>query len=222
LHDSYGPFMQPFLSQRFRRLRSSWQSFVDEAVVDLERPDVVILMRAERMLSQPPDIDYRTTGDWSNSTLTPELAAWRLAPGSVPPAIQGTGMARLELAEGANTWTTTTRSDHLIVDVGADGVLNQRYAVVYEIEAAEAGNLGLWLGSPGSREWQLGGHVPTTLRQGLNSDVIVLPARRNSGRILVRMGPPGSWRIRRFEVHAIGTITRRESQSSDVPTIRSK
>lgn len=202
LHDSYGPFLLPFLSQRCSRLRSTWQSWIDEPIVDLERPDVVLMLRAERMLSQPPDADARTTGTRTRETLAPEDAIWKLAGADPLPSIEGG--ARFEASDGATLWKTAAWTDRFVVDLGSAMRPGERLAILFEIEAPRDGNLDLWLGSPGENEWSGNRHLPIKLAQGRNSEVVVLPDEGFTGRILLRVGPVGSWTFQRLEVHALG------------------
>jgi len=203
LHDSYGPFIQPFLAQSCRRLRSSWQSFVDGTIVDVERPEVVLFLKAERMLARPPDLDppwASTIG--SGRARSQDDAIWRLdATTAATPEIFGD--ARF-LADGIDTlWRTRDWKDRFIIPLPMDKLDGRRLAVEYEIDAPRSGRLDVWIGTEGSHEWGGKGVSPITLAAGLNSGAVVLSDISTTGRILVRVGPAGTWRFRTLAVRAI-------------------
>ncbi len=196
LHDSYGLFVHPFLLQRSRRLRAEWRSFVNEAVVELERPDIVLMVKAERMLVYPPEKDIRGSGSDVQRELGPASLRWSLRAANPPPIVHGD--ARLG-ADGA--WTTSAWSDRLEVETG--GVLGpEDLAVVHlDVVAPKDGVLELWSSEVGQLGWSKERRTVVGLVRGRNDRSIALPFANHGGRLLVRMGPKGEWRIRAFEFH---------------------
>lgn len=53
--DSFTEYLIPYLKESFRRLVLVWNPFVDYALVEEERPDLVLNVMAERFLLQVPD-----------------------------------------------------------------------------------------------------------------------------------------------------------------------
>jgi hypothetical protein len=88
LHDSFGPYLQPFLAQRCRELRCLWQGWVPEAVVDRQRPDVVVMIKAERNLIYAPADDQRSLDRLTGAEFEAGLPVWSLADGP-PPRVEG-------------------------------------------------------------------------------------------------------------------------------------
>ena len=60
--DSFGHALRPFLSEHFQRAFYSWQVLFDPAVIEGERPGVVLQELVERSLMEdfPPDPDEVT------------------------------------------------------------------------------------------------------------------------------------------------------------------
>ncbi|MCY2961580.1 MAG: hypothetical protein NTY35_15565 [Planctomycetota bacterium] len=205
LHDSYGPFIQPYLAQSCRRLRSAWQSFIDGAIVEVERPDVVLLLKAERMLAWPPDVDRWPSSLGSSANRPADAAVWALdAATTVIPEILGD--ARFQ-ADGEDTlWATKDWKDRFVVQLPADAIRGRRLAFEYELDAPQDGKLDVWIGAEGPKEWSDQGMSPLPLVAGHNKGGIVLPDLRTTGRLMVRVGPVGTWRFRRLAVRAVGPV----------------
>src|SRR5262249_47492351 len=55
--DSYTGHLVPMLSEHFRRVVYVWDYSFDRAMVERERPDVVIQELVERILKDPPPVD---------------------------------------------------------------------------------------------------------------------------------------------------------------------
>jgi hypothetical protein len=60
--DSFGDYLQPFLSGAFSRATWLWTRTIDMPLIERERPDVVIQVVAERFLAQIPYGDVLKTG----------------------------------------------------------------------------------------------------------------------------------------------------------------
>jgi hypothetical protein len=71
--DSFGHALRPFLSEHFQRAFYSWQVLFDPAVVERERPSVVVQEMVERSLMEdfPPDPDD-VTRSLSHPVPTPQ------------------------------------------------------------------------------------------------------------------------------------------------------
>lgn len=201
LHDSYGPIIQPFLAQRTSRLRSQWESAVPEAVVDAERPDVVLMIRAERMLSLPPAPDDLRDpppypGSDADSTRT-----WSLTPEGPLPSVDGDG--HFDVGPTGLRWTSNDRFDLFRIDTGLPVESGDVVVFEYEVDAAARGNLEVYA-NPGGAESLKGKrlvHVP--LAEGSNRGRVVLPTADFDGHARVRLGPAGTWRIGRLEFQVV-------------------
>jgi alginate O-acetyltransferase complex protein AlgJ len=60
--DSFGDYLQPFVSSAFARTTWLWTRTIDMRLIERERPDVVIQVVAERFLAQLPYGDVLETG----------------------------------------------------------------------------------------------------------------------------------------------------------------
>lgn len=196
LHDSFGPFMHPFLLQRCSRLRSEWRTSVNEAVVELEQPDIVLMVKAERMLVYPPEPDIQGAGADVTWELGPASLRWSLRSANPPPTVHGD--ARLG-ADG--TWTTTAWSDRLEIETGGELGPNDMAVVHLDLIAPADGLLEMWSSGPGETGWSKQRRTAVGLVRGRNDRSIAMPFPNHGGRLLVRLGPKGAWRIRRFEFH---------------------
>lgn len=200
LHDSYGPFLHPFLAQRARRLRSQWQSWVPEDVVDVERPDVVLMVKAERMLSQPPEADKHTVARPLDAPAEPDAKVWSLVGAPEFPRIVGN--ARMEAGADCVVWTTQDRMDHFVARATRAVDPAESMVVSYEIDAPAKGHLEVWASRTGTVGWAGKNSVHVPLVAGRNAGEVLLPVQGFGGEALVRLGPPGEWRIRRLEMRA--------------------
>ncbi|MBL8861814.1 MAG: hypothetical protein JNK02_07350 [Planctomycetes bacterium] len=216
-HDSNGPFLHPFLSASVRRLRATWRASVDRALVAAERPDVVVLLRAERMLSLPPDPDVL-------DGLVPERAdstpRWSLAAGAARVEVLEAG--QLEPTEGGTRWTSTAWSDRFVVDLTGLVAPGEGLGVDCELEGEGAGVLDLVPGVAGPDEWNGPGAVALRFQAGRLRESVAFPAGAPSGRLVVRVGPAGAWLFRRLEVRAWRAPAALQASSESGPTIRSK
>jgi len=198
LHDSYGPFVHPFLVQRSRRLRGEWRTFVNEAVVELERPDIVFMLKAERMLVYPPERDISGSGSDVRRELGPATLRWSLRSANPPPTVHGDAQLG---ADGS--WTTSSWSDRLEVETGALLGPDELGVVHLDVIAPKDGVLELWSSTPGQLGWFKDRRTVVGLVRGRNDRSIALPFPGHGGRLMVRMGPKGMWRIRTFEFHVL-------------------
>lgn len=200
VHDSYGGMLHPFLAQSCRRLRSTSRVAVDELVVELERPDVVIMMVAERMISGWPERDHRMPDEHAGERWQGGETVWRLAVDGPPLAEPDAGT--FDDRGDALVWTSDERGDHFLIDVPRAPGGRERLAIAYEIDAPHDGLLELWTRVEGSRVGPKSVALPVRLLRGTNTGVVVLEPDPATSRLLVRLGPPGSWTLRELEIRA--------------------
>ncbi len=201
LHDSYGPFIQAFLAQRTSRWRSQWESGVPEAVVDAEHPDVVLMIRAERMLSMPPAPDDMRDPPPEAGADADATQTWSLAADRPLPSAEGDG--RFEVAPSGLRWTAKNRLDLFRVDTGLSVESGDVVVFEYELEAASNGNLEIYA-NPGGAEALAGKRLlHVTLVEGRNAGRVVLPTSEFDGHARVRLGPAGTWRIDELEIQVV-------------------
>lgn len=201
VHDSHGTFVQPFLAQACRRLRASWRTSIDELVVDLERPDVVLMIRAERMLSVPPTPDLETTAGRARASIASVEPVWSVERDFERARTLGHG--RFDRIASGLTWTSRERGDRFVVEVQKPADPRARFAVSYEIDSTVASRVDLWLAVEGANQLPWNANVPGNLAAGRNVECVVLEALEPTGRVLVRFGPAGTWTLRRFDVHVL-------------------
>jgi hypothetical protein len=189
-------FVHPFLLERSRRLRAEWRSRVNEAVVELERPDIVLMVKAERMLVYPPEEDIHGSGSDPRREYGPETLRWSLRESKPPPIVHGDAQLG---ADGS--WTTSAWSDRLEIETG--GVLgpDDLPVVHLDVVAPREGVLELWSSQEGQRGWAKDRRTTVGLARGRNDRSIALPFADHGGRLMVRLGPAGKWKIRAFEFH---------------------
>lgn len=200
-HDSHGPFLHPFLSASVRRLRASWATTFDESIVDAERPDVVVMLRAERLLSRAPDA-YRSSVLGPSRALEPEQAVFAL--GADRACVEVVGAGAFAADEHGVTWTAGAWDDRFVISLAGRVRDAGRVVVVADVEGPGAGNLDLAPGGErGPTEFAGARNVPVRLAAGRNRETVVVGDVVADGRLLVRIGPPGTWRFRRLEIHAL-------------------
>jgi hypothetical protein len=71
--DSFGEPLRPFLSESFQRLVYAPEYVFDPALVERERPDVVIQLMVERKLAEDPPVDPPLGGDEVRSVRAPTM-----------------------------------------------------------------------------------------------------------------------------------------------------
>ncbi len=200
LHDSYGPFLHPFLAQRARRVRSHWQTWVPEDVVDVEHPDVVLMIKAERMVSQAPEADAQTLARPDGSSPDAGSPVWTLADARAHARIEGN--ARLEADADGVEWTAQDRRDCFVAQATRGVRADESLVVSFEIDAPAMGHIEFWASRTGTPGWAGKNSVHVPLVAGRNVGDVVLPVQGFGGEALVRLGPPGAWRIRRLDFRA--------------------
>jgi hypothetical protein len=199
-HDSFGVFMHPFLLERSRRLRAEWRSRVNEAIVELEHPDIVLMVKAERMLVYPPEADIRGSESDVRRELGPASLRWSLRESlrsaKPPPIVHGAAQLG---ADGS--WSTSSWSDRLEIETGGALGPGDLAVVHLDVIAPREGVLELFSSQEGQLGWSKQRSTVVGLVSGRNDRSIALPFPDHGGRLMVRLGPAGEWRIRTLEFH---------------------
>lgn len=205
VHDSFGPFLQPFLAEHCRKLRCTWQYAIPEDVVEREKPDIVVQMYVERDLMHEPlqlptgiervdraAFDALRSVDW---TLDPHGAGLQPLGGlRVEPADSdaGRGVALVSDATGKPSVGRVVISG-VAVPKGVWPVVH--LAVTCPEETA----FELWYTTSASPEFSRRNGAVLPLQPGRNDLVFALRAEDFGGAVCLRPGSRGG----RFVLHAL-------------------
>ncbi len=213
IHDSFGELLRPLLAQHFSRLVCLWTAAFDPALIERERPDVVIQLQVERVLAgvtpgeSPLDTPARLAEEFERAATTVfdfralpqpitrgELRGTRLDDGSTE--LVGTGDGQLylpALALPPRTWAVCRFQ--LDSDQPCDLVLE--FLTSEQRKEFEAGLERAW-----SKQARA---LRRRLEPGTNVVLFKLLVADLWGPLRVSISPPkGSLRLVSLEVRAVG------------------
>ena len=203
LHDSFGPMLRILLGERCSELTSSWTpEFPTEQFV-AARPDVVLEMRSERILTTP-------FPKWSEAAIPlPGEAFEKMSevgsPGAMLSAAVGFGGARVSAVEdGALALDAEPGFDKLLLPEVSLPEQASAYLRV-ELTSPRETMLSVWYTTRTEREYRQNNVVRVPVAAGRNDLRFLLPVRGIAGRLLLAPGePPGRYLVHAVEVRAGG------------------
>ncbi len=206
VHDSFGQSLGDLLPESFRRLAAYWSIRSDLADVDREQPDVFIQLYVERSLALMNPETYRLHAEgcerdsFDGSTkrlfrLDPDEAGAQLSTAESSPLSRGT-----DGASGGASWRVVAeRSDLLLPKLefppDADAV------VAIDLEAPAKTQIFL-LDEDAGRSAPSRRAI-TPVDPGRNHLYVRLGAASIRGRLAIRPGVPGAYRIRGLEIRLV-------------------
>lgn len=207
LHDSFGPFLRPFLSERCSRLISLWSYTFPKELIWSERPQVVIQMYTERSLAWGPWPSTREAAAIDAHAF--EFLAPVLAPvdfsvdlgGFVPFA--GTRIVPAAETDGGGLAIETT-SEGAMVYFPAFEAPEDAFTVLHlDVTSPSATAMEIMYTTRASPAHDRQKHLQAFLQAGRNDLYFDLPVKGIAGTLLVRPGAePGRYVIHRIEARA--------------------
>ena len=148
----------------------------------------------------PPELDHRWPEEHARDRWRSGDVVWSLAVDGPPLAVPDAGT--FDDRGDALVWTSAGSRDGFLLDLPPAHGARERLAIAYEIDASQGSVLALWTRVVGTEEVPTSVQLPVRLLRGKNTGIVVLDPDPSARRLLVRLGPPGSWTLRELEVRA--------------------
>jgi alginate O-acetyltransferase complex protein AlgJ len=203
LHDSFGPWLREPLAEHAQRLRTLWdeQSPIERIVGDA--PSIVIELRSERRLLQPPLWLYDPLESLAPETYAalPELARLPAGPDSIGGIAPYAG-SRIERAAGDSVRIVSDGSERVLLD-GWEHAPAGRLALHLVLRAPAATAATIWYQTSAEPRFHPRRRNVLQLAAGTNELFLRLPESGIAGPLLFQPGGlPGEYVIERFEARS--------------------
>jgi hypothetical protein len=205
-HDSFGPSIEPLVSECFNR--STWlhSSDFDTDLIEEEKPDLVMQVYVERVFAQPQfeipaDVAKAPVSSVRRPPRSFELR-YRLDPSKSTPELEGVGRTRVEREREADEdflSVTTEEGSDLVALPDFDWPSHGHTLVDFDITAPFAADLTVFYLCGGNHEYNRRDSETVHLIHGRNHVSLVLLTSGLHGRMRFR---PGN-EVGRFRVYGL-------------------
>lgn len=198
VHDSFGAIPRSVLPRAFSRATFLWQHDFPAERIARERPEVVLLLLAERFLLRPP---WPILGGERDRDLVAELAAAhgelaRYGPAELARLCDARGPIEVH-ADAAGLHLRETEPGGLLLLPAISASPEFALVLQFEVEIATASGLGVLFGTRDEPEYVRGRVVRAPVEAGRSLVTVEIGDPDRSGRLALRLADMGRpWTLR--------------------------